>query len=191
MKLTKIFISVNKDVKEDDILIKNNEIGIIVNEEENISTIFFIISGKIITLSKNDFDYFDSQKTGDSFNKKICNVCHRLLPTTQFSKNQNGKGDRTVRRSSCDECRKVIDGVKVPLSEKRKWKALKPEYKPFQCPICLKTTIPGLTSKIVLDHDHSTGKVRGWIYDSCNTGIGRFKDDIALLEKAITYLRTS
>ncbi len=189
MKLTKIFVAVKKNIEIDDAIIKNNEIGIIVNEQENLSTVFFIISGKNIPLSKNDFEYFDPQKTGDGFNKKVCNVCHRLLPTIQFSKNQNGKGDRTVRRPSCDECRKVIDGVNVPSSEERKWEAVKPEYEPFQCPICLKTTIPGLTSKIVLDHDHSNGKVRGWICDSCNTGIGRFKDDIALLEKAIAYLR--
>ena len=59
----------------------------------------------------------------------------------------------------------------------------------FECPICKKRTIPGLTSKIVLDHNHSTGKVRGWICDSCNTGIGRFKDDTKLLEEAIKYLQ--
>lgn len=52
-----------------------------------------------------------------------------------------------------------------------------------------KKTIPGLTSKVVLDHDHKTGKGRAWICDSCNTGLGRFKDDIELLESAIQYLK--
>jgi len=67
----------------------------------------------------------------------------------------------------------------------------KPEFDFFNCPICHKTTIPGLTSKIVLDHNHKDGRIRGWICDSCNTGIGRFKDDIVLSENAIKFLKTN
>lgn len=189
-KLTKIFVAVKRDINTSEILIKENEIGIVEGELKKTCSIFFVISGKSIVLSKDDFKVFNVTKTGDGFTKKVCNVCHRLLPTTQFSKNQNGKGDRVVRRPSCDECRVVIDGVNTSSAEKRKWETTRPEYEPFQCPICQKITIPGLTSKIVLDHDHSNGRVRGWICDSCNTGIGRFKDDISLLEKAITYLQT-
>jgi transcription elongation factor Elf1 len=58
----------------------------------------------------------------------------------------------------------------------------------FECPICGKRTIAGITSKVVLDHDHETGEARAWICDSCNTGIGRFKDDVALLQRAIKFL---
>tara|TARA_B110000211_G_C14040063_1_gene536362 strand:- start:1400 stop:1552 length:153 start_codon:yes stop_codon:yes gene_type:complete len=44
-------------------------------------------------------------------------------------------------------------------------------------------------SKIVLDHDHSTGEVRGWLCESCNTGIGRFDDDPQIVQKAINWLK--
>ena len=54
-----------------------------------------------------------------------------------------------------------------------------------------KITIPGVTSKVVLDHDHNTGKPRAWICDSCNTGLGRFKDRVELLQNAIDYLKKS
>ncbi|MDE0324591.1 MAG: endonuclease VII domain-containing protein [Candidatus Poribacteria bacterium] len=59
----------------------------------------------------------------------------------------------------------------------------------FICPICEKRTIVDVTAKIVADHDHDTGEGREWICDSCNTGLGRFKDNIAILETAIEYLR--
>ena len=39
-----------------------------------------------------------------------------------------------------------------------------------------------------LDHDHETGKFRGWLCVNCNTGLGKFGDNIAGLEKAIEYL---
>ncbi len=187
---TKKFVSVKKDINANGVLVRKNEIGIVERESKDSSSIFFVISGKSLVLSNNNFRVFDVEKVGDGFPEKVCNVCHRLLPTTQFSKNQNGKGDRVIRRPSCDDCREIIDGVGVSSADKRKWEQTRPEYEPFQCPICQKITIPSLTSKIVLDHDHSNGRVRGWICDSCNTGIGRFKDDISLLEKAIIYLRT-
>ncbi len=180
----KKFVFINKNLES----IRENEIGIVERESSDSCSICFIISGKSIVLSKTDFEYFDVKKTGDDFPKKVCNVCHRLLDTTSFDKNQNGKNNRPVRRPSCKDCRETIDGVDIPAAEKRKWAKTRPEYEAFRCPICQKTTIPSLTSRVVLDHDHSNGRVRGWICDSCNTGIGRFKDDISLLESAINYL---
>lgn len=40
-----------------------------------------------------------------------------------------------------------------------------------------------------VDHDHSSGKLRGVLCKSCNTGIGVFTDSIEKLEKAIIYLK--
>jgi hypothetical protein len=188
--INKKFIYTKKEINQKGILVRKSEIGIVEKETKDSASIFFVISGKSLVLSNNDFRIFDPSKTGDAFPEKVCNVCHRLLPTTQFSRNQNGVNNRIVRRPSCNDCREIIDGVDIPLAEKKIWIKTKPEFEPFQCPICQKITIPGLTSKVVLDHDHSTGKVRGWICDSCNTGIGRFKDDISLLERAIAFLKT-
>jgi hypothetical protein len=39
------------------------------------------------------------------------------------------------------------------------------------------------------DHNHKTHKFRGWLCNNCNTGMGRFRDDIENLEKAIEYLK--
>ena len=40
-----------------------------------------------------------------------------------------------------------------------------------------------------IDHCHKTGKVRGILCSECNTGLGKFKDSIELLQKAIEYLK--
>lgn len=56
------------------------------------------------------------------------------------------------------------------------------------CPICHKVNLPDITVKVVLDHNHNTGEAREWICESCNTGIGRFRDDSEILDRAKKYL---
>jgi len=39
-----------------------------------------------------------------------------------------------------------------------------------------------------IDHNHDTGEVRSILCQHCNKGLGYFKDNPAVLEKAVTYL---
>jgi RNase P subunit RPR2 len=186
----KIFVCIEKDINLNGTILKKHSVGIIENIGTKESKVNFIWFKEPIIILNSDFKVFEPLKTGDLFQKKVCNVCHRLLDIKDFAKNQNGKGNRPVRRPSCEDCRKIIDGINASPKERKEWEKNKPELEFFSCPICHKTTIPGLTSKIVLDHSHKDGHIRGWICDSCNTGIGRFKDDIILLENAIKFLKT-
>ena len=168
--------------------LKQNDVGIVETSSHSKSTINFVGLKRIENLDNRYIRLLIPDNYGDKFAEKICNVCHRILPTEKFDLNQNGKGDRPVRRPSCHDCRKDIDGVSMSTGDRKKWKALKPHLTPFECPICQKVTIPGLSSKVVLNHDHVTGKPTGYICDSCNTGLGRFKDNVSILENAIRYL---
>lgn len=56
-----------------------------------------------------------------------------------------------------------------------------------KCKIC-KTKIPGGYGRFCIDHNHSTGKIRGLLCNNCNVMLGRAKDDIKILATAIQYL---
>jgi Autographiviridae endonuclease VII len=46
-------------------------------------------------------------------------------------------------------------------------------------------------ARLAIDHCHEEGYVRGLLCMHCNQGLGSFKDDVARLERAITYLNMS
>lgn len=57
------------------------------------------------------------------------------------------------------------------------------------CAICGTKPIEGIPkTRMVIDHCHKTKAIRGILCDLCNTALGKFKDDVGLLNKAIDYL---
>ncbi len=60
-----------------------------------------------------------------------------------------------------------------------------------KCEICKQSEtrlFKGKLMRLCLDHNHQTGKVRALLCHACNTGIGKFKENIELLQAAIDYL---
>lgn len=55
------------------------------------------------------------------------------------------------------------------------------------CAIC-KRHIDIIKRGLVVDHCHTTGEVRGLLCNSCNSGLGFFKDSIDNLKNAAKYL---
>lgn len=58
-----------------------------------------------------------------------------------------------------------------------------------RCPVC--NNVFNEDKKPVVDHDHTTGKVRGLLCTSCNSGIGLLGDKLFILKKACEYLSKS
>ena len=74
---------------------------------------------------------------------------------------------------------------------KRKYRISPEEYSELLqqrngvCDICKM-----LQKKLVIDHNHITGMVRGVLCHNCNKGIGFLKDNTTILNNAIKYLET-
>lgn len=57
------------------------------------------------------------------------------------------------------------------------------------CEICHKN-VDENGKKLAMDHDHATGKFRGFLCHMCNIGLGAFMDSPALVNLAFGYLTT-
>ena len=113
-------------------------------------------------------------------------MCLVDLPETMFGKD----GGANYLRYECKPCAKKQATL---LNEIKKSAPLIP--KDYACPICRRNQEEIIGHNInkkrgwCADHNHETGKFRGWICHKCNLGLGNFADDISRLVLAIQYLK--
>lgn len=57
----------------------------------------------------------------------------------------------------------------------------------YKCAICkIKYRYSG--RRLSIDHNHTTGKIRGLLCHQCNAGLGNFKDNLNRIKAALNYL---
>lgn len=108
-------------------------------------------------------------------NTRQCKTCLKTQSITNFPYFSTKDAGR---KFTCKVC--TQESVKV----RRELRKIHEKPEPNFCPICEKFTI-----NWILDHCHLTKKFRGYICNSCNLALGRFNDDVRLLEKSIAYLQ--
>jgi len=130
---------------------------------------------------------------------KKCTSCGETKPYEGFYRSSTYKDGYGYRCKVCDNKarHKYEQNHKGRLSKQRKYNQVKHMYglspeefdKLMQhgvCEICGKKP-----QHLCVDHDHSTGSVRGALCQECNKALGLFKDDITLLLKAKEYLKNA
>ena len=117
-----------------------------------------------------------------------CDRGHELLPENIYT---SPSGSRYCRKCKKAASLKHIDTGQQAAAQRKYRYGLTPEkYNKMLkdsdglCAVCHR-----LYEVPVVDHDHETKKVREILCRFCNTGLGMFGDNIAVLENAIAYLR--
>jgi len=131
---------------------------------------------------------------------KYCKSCDTTKPIDDFYlRNKTSM----VRHSTCKECDKKRvkenhDPVVYRNAElQRRYGITQQDYEVMiaeqnnQCAIC-NTTEPGGRHNrgyFVVDHCHTTGKVRKLLCNNCNTALGLVGDNTHILQSMIEYLQ--
>jgi hypothetical protein len=123
---------------------------------------------------------------------KRCSGCRKELPLTAFNKNAGRKDGYNYNCKTCwaeyQAQRSILRKYGITQEEFRRLLAAQGGG----CGICGRKfgmLRSGKRLRLCVDHDHKTNAVRGVLCTSCNNGLGRFKDDPKLLERAVAYLR--
>ena len=144
-----------------------------------------------------------------------CTKCLEIKSEEFFRKDLKKKNNK---RSSCRQCDLKADTRYKDNPEKekqrteywrksqntdlkysyRKW-ALKKNYNltleeynlklKEQDGVCAICKTPPNKKQLAVDHCHKTNKIRKLLCGNCNTALGLFKDNIDVLNKAISYLK--
>lgn len=144
---------------------------------------------------------------------KRCTHCKEVLPQEQFHKAKAFHDGLSRRCKKCayefHEAWRQRNKVQAAANAKR-WRANNKErsddhsrkqnygiplgtyarmlaQQNGKCAIC-EATEGGGRGAFHVDHDHSSGKVRGLLCEACNLGLGKFRDRADVLASAIKYL---
>jgi len=144
----------------------------------------------------------------DTETTRYCPDCDKYLPRSEFYSDRRAKGGLTRRcrthhaRKSYESRRKKYDTPAKRYAYARRERLRKKygltveqylamaEAQGQVCKICGQPETEKYGA-LHVDHDHRTSKVRGLLCGQCNTGLGKFRDDPALLRAAIDYLERS
>lgn len=138
---------------------------------------------------------------------KICSRCKQTKPIELFNRcSRQSSG----RRPECVQCRstwnKKAYSEDPGRRERSREKSIKKIYgitlhdynemalkQNFTCQICKKGSTEvdkkyNRVRKLVIDHDHKTGKIRGLLCGPCNRALGGFSEQMETILAAIVYL---
>lgn len=140
---------------------------------------------------------------------KVCVKCKESKEYSAFTPNGVTKKGTQKYRSQCRECdnaRQLPQRKRAPNTARysrgrlkgyqvsaafgithAEWEALM-ESRGWACEICGRTSETSGRS-LAVDHDHSTGAIRGVLCQRCNCAIGLLLEDKDSLANAINYLK--
>lgn len=117
--------------------------------------------------------------------KRLCGKCKQVLPEENFVQYKDGR-----RHAYCNPCKsehfkhyqKTVGRFKRHGITKDIYDAMYTEQS-GRCYICSKHE-----TKLHIDHNHSTGKVRHLLCKECNMALGLLQENVGSLRNMIEYL---
>lgn len=144
-------------------------------------------------VGKSTDEYYQHKRSKDGLQSQ-CKQCAKDT-ATQWAKD-NPERNRAKHRAASKRWVRANPEKRRCIQLRAKYGISLEEYNDILtaqghvCAICSRSdTGDKWTRNLAVDHDHTTGKVRGLLCSPCNRALGLFTDDIDALQRAIDYLR--
>jgi hypothetical protein len=150
------------------------------------------------------FDCYAKNKSGVMGLSAVCRECENEKARERYARNDilsRRKGKKSAYDKERRERLRAEGKLKKPNPETQREQRMKREYgitikdyenmveaQSNQCAICFTPSEAERNGKLVIDHCHASGKVRGLLCNKCNLLLGHANDKIERLERAILYL---
>ena len=112
--------------------------------------------------------------------ESYCYTCKNILPSDHFYKAPSKDNGLSHQCKKCKRDENYKKQYGISLDDYNKMLSEVDNT----CEICNEPD----STRLAVDHCHTTGQVRGLLCRKCNTAIGLLRDRIDLLESAIKYL---
>lgn len=131
---------------------------------------------------------------------KKCTTCAEEKPRDAFYKKSSGSMGLASRCKACVSDYGKKQYARPEVVEQKRWQWVQKQYGLTKaaftamweasggcCTIC-STPLRITHAGYAIDHNHTTGEVRGLLCSTCNAGLGQFKDSPSRLRAAAAYL---
>lgn len=149
-------------------------------------------------------EQYTKSKTGHMGLSAVCKDCENEKARIRYAEKDilsRRKGQKSVYDRERRKRLRAEGKLKKPDPEAQREQAMKRKYgitiKDYEamvkaqnneCAICFAPGEQERNGKLVIDHCHASGKVRGLLCNKCNLLLGHANDTIERLERAILYL---
>lgn len=139
---------------------------------------------------------------------KFCSKCGVTKPVSEFHLIRKRRGKVVNRPTSyCRVCWNKLSLLHAQKTREFRLAKARQDWKekrllrrivleadatrvqPAVCEICEDVNPHG--KALAFDHDHQTGKFRGWLCDTCNRTLGMLKDNPSRLRKMALYVESN
>lgn len=142
-------------------------------------------------LKIKDFSEFHKQKSRYNSHCKVCRKAYfKIKNKIHYDKNREEITRKALLRHQSNPEERLGKWLKRYWPGTTNTAALSNYKRLFEaqsglCKICRKN------KKLVVDHCHKTGRVRGLLCSQCNAGLGFMRDDLEILKMSIEYLKSA
>jgi hypothetical protein len=127
--------------------------------------------------------------------EKICKGCNITKPVSDYWLDSRKRKDGVVTyRHLCKDCYRIKGTNDERQRKLKKYGITAEQYEEerikqnYSCLLCGAHENTQRHNKLHIDHCHTTGKYRGLLCSNCNLGLGKFSDNVEVLERAAKYV---